>query len=173
MGSMLRRHSTNKGAFQGGRPHPFNATSMSRSDTEDSINDEKDNDADSASTLEGTWQHVLSVGRDGRCVIQSFARGDRPIARVSRSCFAIANLSPFQRGYGSLQIFSVHQSVPNGRLDDFALTGLRQDAATSKAPGVFREPVILSSRDLVQANKRQIVVPGTRIPSKLRSCFSF
>ena len=23
----------------------------------------------------GVWQHVLSVGRDGRCLIQSFARG--------------------------------------------------------------------------------------------------
>ena len=26
----------------------------------------------------GVWQHVLSVGRDGRCLLQSFARGKQP-----------------------------------------------------------------------------------------------
>ena len=97
---------------------------------------------------EGTWQHVLSVGRDSHCVIQSLVRGMRPISRVSPSCFAMANLSPFQRGYGSLQIFSVHQKVPSGPLDDFLLTGLRLDTATACAPGIFREVPSTSSRPL-------------------------
>ena len=97
---------------------------------------------------EGTWQHVLSVGRDSHCIIQSLVRGMRPISRVSPSCFAMANLSPFQRGYGSLQIFSVHQRVPSGHLDDFLLTGLRRDTATACAPGVFREVPSPSSRSL-------------------------
>lgn len=85
------------------------------------------------------WQHVLSVGRDGKCILQSFARGDRPISRVPSSCFAIANLSPFQRGYGSLQVFSVQQDVPNSVGSDFQLTKLRQDVTTANAPGVFKE----------------------------------
>ena len=51
----------------------------------------------------------------------------------------MANLSPFQRGYGSLQLFSVHQNVPNGPGSDFELTALRQDSLTSRAPGVFKE----------------------------------
>lgn len=85
------------------------------------------------------WQHVLSVGRDGKCNLQSFVRGDRPISRVPSACFAMANLSPFQRGYGSLQLFSVHQNVPNGPGSDFELTALRQDSLTSRAPGVFKE----------------------------------
>lgn len=87
----------------------------------------------------GIWQHVLSVGRDGRCLLQSFARGERQISRVPPSCFAMANVSPFQSGYGSLQIFSVHQNVPSGPKDDFLLTGLRRDSTTARAPGVFQE----------------------------------
>ena len=65
--------------------------------------------------------------------------GDRPISRVPSSCFAMANLSPFQQGYGSLQLFSVYQQVPKGPKSDFFLTGLRQDECTAEAPGVFRE----------------------------------
>lgn len=126
---------------------------------------EADRIVDDSESLNGTWQHVLSVGRDGRCILQSFVRGDRPISRVSPSCFAIANLSPFQPGYGSLQVFSVHHRVPHGRLDDYALTGLRQDAAISKAPGVFREPTISLSRDGVQQD-RQLIMNGQKIPSK-------
>ena len=34
-------------------------------------NSEHDGDSD----MLGVWQHVLSVGRDGRCLVQSFARG--------------------------------------------------------------------------------------------------
>jgi hypothetical protein len=51
----------------------------------------------------------------------------------------MANLSPFQRGYGSLQLFSVNQQVPNGAESDFMLTGLRRDEQTARAPGVFQE----------------------------------
>ena len=85
------------------------------------------------------WQHCLSVGGDGKCLIQSFARGDRPIRRVPSSCFAMTNLSPFQQGFGSLQCFSVYQSVPNQKKDDFLLTALRQDEYTAQSTGAFHE----------------------------------
>ena len=85
------------------------------------------------------WQNVLSVGRDGQCIMQSFARGERRIHSVPSSCFTMANLSPFQQGCGSLQFFSVYQDVPNRMEDDFMLTGLRQDEHTANAPGVFFE----------------------------------
>jgi WD40 repeat protein len=91
------------------------------------------------------WQHVLSVGRDGRCVIQSFVRGDKPISRVPPSCFAMANLSPFQKGYGSLQIFSVHQMLPTNPENALLMTGLRSDKNTNGAPGIFREPLCEST----------------------------
>jgi hypothetical protein len=65
--------------------------------------------------------------------------GDRPISRVPDSCFAMANLSPFQRGFGSLQLFSVYQFVPRGRMNEFKITGLRQDEYTARAPGCFKE----------------------------------
>jgi hypothetical protein len=100
---------------------------------------ESDNDDEDFSPVSFVWQHVLSIGRDGRCILQSFAKGDRPIRHVPSSCFAMANLSPFQRGYGSLQCFSVYQDVPNRIEDDFMLTALRQDEYTAQAPGVFRE----------------------------------
>ena len=51
----------------------------------------------------------------------------------------MANLSPFQKGYGSLQFFSVSQTVPSGPYSDFLLTGLRKDNVTATALGVFRE----------------------------------
>ena len=93
----------------------------------------------------GTWQHVLSVGRDGNCLLQSLARGERPISRVPPSTFAIANLSPFQSGFGSLQIMSLHQDVPSGAQNDYKLTGLRRDEGTASAPGVFHEDALASS----------------------------
>lgn len=65
--------------------------------------------------------------------------GSRPISQVPPSAFAIANLSPFQRGFGSLQIMAVHQKVPNGDNNDFALTGLRRDNWTAMVPGIFKE----------------------------------
>lgn len=51
----------------------------------------------------------------------------------------MANLSPFQKGCGSLQIFSVCQPVPSDPDSEFYLTGLRRDNVTSAAPGIFRE----------------------------------
>lgn len=51
----------------------------------------------------------------------------------------MANLSPFQKGYGSLQFFSVSQTVPSGPASDFLLAGLRRDKVTATALGVFRE----------------------------------
>jgi WD repeat-containing protein 24 len=107
----------------------------------------------------GIWQHVLSVGRDGRCLIQSFARGDRPILRVAPSCFAITNLSPFQHGFGSLQVFSVCQQVP-GLKQDFLLTGLRKDGATASASGVFRE--LPSDADVQDYSNTWVA--GNRLP---------
>jgi len=95
--------------------------------------------------VSGTWQHVLSVGRDGNCLIQSLARGERPISRVPPSTFAVANLSPFQSGFGSLQIMSLHQNVPSGVSNDFKLTGLRQDYGTAASPGVFREEDVMTT----------------------------
>lgn len=65
--------------------------------------------------------------------------GDRPISRVPPSCFAMANLTPLQEGYGSLQVFFVQQTVPSGPTSDFLLTGLRRDSVTDSIPGVFRE----------------------------------
>jgi hypothetical protein len=53
----------------------------------------------------------------------------------------MANLSPFQAGYGSLQIFSVCQSIPSGPRNEFLLTGLRRDIVTANAPGIFREEI--------------------------------
>lgn len=88
--------------------------------------------------------------------------GDRPISRVPPSCFALANKSPFSQGFGSLQICSVHQKIPSGANNDFWLAGLRQDALTAGAPGVFRErpaeEVVRSEKDSSIAGKR---LPGT------------
>ena len=111
------------------------------------------------------WQHVLSVGRDGKFLLQSFVRGDRPISRVPSSCFAMANLSPFQRGYGSLQVFAVHQEVPNSLGSDFELTGLRQDATTAKAPGVFKEASVDSKNSAATGNKASSA-GGRRLPER-------
>ncbi len=90
-------------------------------------------------SLAGTWQHVLSVGKDGRCIVQSLARGERPLSNVAPSAFAMTNLSPFQNGYGSLQIISAHQKIPSGQNNDYALCGLRRDELTALAPGFFKE----------------------------------
>jgi WD repeat-containing protein 24 len=110
------------------------------------------------------WQNLLSVGKDGRCIIQSLARGDRPIRSVPSSCFAMANLSPFQRGYGSLQCFSVYQDVPNHLEEDFMLTGLRQDEFTASAPGVFHEDAI---QDSVMEENERSQDAGKRLPASV------
>lgn len=81
--------------------------------------------------------------------------GDRPILRVPPSCFAMANLSPFQKGYGSLQIFSVCQPVPSDSKSEYFLTGLRRDDITKNAPGIFREAQVDESTDLSGAIQLQ------------------
>lgn len=54
---------------------------------------------------------ILTVGRDGQILLQNFSRGERPILEVPPATFALANLSPFQPGFGSLQIMAIHQKV--------------------------------------------------------------
>ena len=63
------------------------------------------------SNFERKWQTVITVGRDGQCLLQNFSLGTFPIREVPCSTFALTNLSPFQPGYGSLQIIAVHQHV--------------------------------------------------------------
>jgi hypothetical protein len=78
----------------------------------------------------------------------------------------MANLSPFQSGYGSLQLFSVYQNVPKGIENNVKLTGLRQDTETAEAPGVFKEGVVESSED----GRNEIDdfwAPGRRLPGKI------
>lgn len=115
----------------------------------------------------GVWQHILSVGRDGQCLIQSFARGDRPISRVSPSCFAMANKSPFSRGFGSLQICSVHQRIPSKTGHEFWLAGLRQDSVTARAPGLFREIASSTSSDMDRDHSTSQWVAGKRLPEHI------
>lgn len=64
------------------------------------------------------------------------------MSRIPSSCFAMANLSPFQTGYGSLQVFSVYQNVPKGAENDMKLTGLRRDQYTAQALGMFKEEMM-------------------------------
>lgn len=107
-------------------------------------------DADSIETLPrseaNSCQTILTVGRDGQCLLQDFAHGERPILHVPRSCFALANLSPFQPGFGSLQIMAVHQQVHAPDLNErempdhsrsklvFSVTDQGDVADLSKAP---------------------------------------
>lgn len=73
----------------------------------------------------------------------------------------MANLSPFQSGYGSLQVFSVYQRVPKGPKNDFLLTGLRQDVYTAGAPGVFKEVPPEGAPDDIASDQS---VAGRRLP---------
>jgi hypothetical protein len=127
------------------------------------------------SPLTGTWQHLLSISSSGECLVQSLARGERPIYNVPPSVLAIANLNPTQRGYGSLQIMSAHQSVPSGDNLDYDLTGLRRDEATAKAPGFFKEhPLVKGSPTYIDNGlKWAPKAGGQKEPSKyLRLHFS-
>lgn len=101
-------------------------------------------------SLSGTWQHVLTVGKDGKCLVQSFCRGEKPISTVPPSAFAIAELSPFQKGYGSLQLIMAHQNVPSGRKNEFELCGFRRDKTSAKAPGIFKEVPVSDYDDNVR-----------------------
>ena len=85
------------------------------------------------------------VQSTARALLYLYILGDRPISRVPPSCFAMANLSPFQKGYGSLQLFSVCQPVPSGPESDLMLTGLRRDRVTSQAPGIFCETQLVDN----------------------------
>jgi hypothetical protein len=82
---------------------------------------------------------------------------------VSTSCFALANKSPFSRGFGSLQICSVHQQVPSSPRHDFWLAGLRRDALTARAPGIFRE-IPETDEELFDGDKSKIA--GKRLPGE-------
>ena len=136
----------------------------SRGETEAILFDNKEKEnSDEKQPSPRIWQHVLSVGRDGRCILQAFTRGDRPLSRVPPSCFAMANLSPFQSGYGSLQLFSVYQEVPKGIKNDVKLTGLRQDHHTAQAPGVFKEDLVESADDN-RSDGADLWAPGRRLP---------
>ena len=99
---------------------------------------------------EKDWQTILSVGRDGQCLLQDFTYGERPILHVPRACFALANLSPFQPGFGSLQIMAIHQHVTRPDLNErehpdhsgsrlvFSITdqGDAEDLSKASSPGV-------------------------------------
>lgn len=89
--------------------------------------------------------------------------GERPLSRVPPSCFSLANLSPFQQGYGSLQIFSVAQRLPTGK-DELLLTGLRQDETTARAPGFFKEPMADESAEAAEESNGLHWIPGHRLP---------
>lgn len=111
-------------------------------------------DLDEAIAPPSIWQHVLSVGRDGRCHVQSFVRGQMPFRRIPPTCFAMANLSPFQKGFGSLQVFSLTQPKPNGSREEFELTALRTDEITSMAPGIFKEKKVVPALEEKSEGKR-------------------
>lgn len=68
-------------------------------------------ETESSNVASREWQTILTVGRDGQCLLQNFSHGECPILDVPRATFALANLSPFQPGFGSLQIMAVHQKV--------------------------------------------------------------
>jgi len=76
----------------------------------------------------------------------------------------MANLSPFQRGFGSLQIFSINQQVPTGPKSDFKLTSLRQDELTANSPGVFQEFPLEENK--LDSDQDDSWVPGKRLPGK-------
>ena len=86
------------------------------------------------------------------------------MARIPSSCFALANLSPFQTGYGSLQVFSVYQKVPKGAENDMKLTGLRRDQYTAQAPGIFKEEMTDAEREFDWSDGLDFFEPGRRFP---------
>jgi hypothetical protein len=84
----------------------------------------------------------------------------------------MANLSPFQKGYGSLQIFSVCQQVPCGPDADTLLTGLRRDRITASAPGIFRELPIDNTSVLPKISSKSNTMAwraGARLPEEAPS----
>jgi hypothetical protein len=54
--------------------------SSGRGDTESILFDNKEKDEDKSDPSESSiWQHILSIGRDGRCILQSLTRGESAI----------------------------------------------------------------------------------------------
>jgi len=93
--------------------------------------------------------------------------GIRPLSQVPKSTFAMANLSPFQPGYGSLQIIAAHQpNIPSGFNNEFDLCALRQDDVSSSALGVFNEnrPIDVSENKFKWIPHR---LSGQREPGEL------
>lgn len=86
------------------------------------------------------------------------------MSRVPSSCFSLANLSPFQTGYGSLQVFSVYQNVPKGAENDMKVTGLRRDQYTAQAPGIFKEEMTDAEREFNHSDNLDFFEPGRRFP---------
>jgi hypothetical protein len=79
----------------------------------------------------------------------------------------MANLSPFQKGCGSLQLFSVHQRVPTtGPRSDFLLAGLRRDSITANAPGIFRELPPEESSEGKDESVTASWIAGRRLPAE-------
>lgn len=64
-------------ANDGGDPVGRTSTRDSESMQYEQKDKDKDDDKSRVSSEGCIWQHVLSVGRDGRCLLQSFARGKR------------------------------------------------------------------------------------------------
>jgi hypothetical protein len=79
----------------------------------------------------------------------------------------MANLSPFQKGYGSLQLFSVCQAVPSGPQSNFLLTGLRKDSVTAQALGVFREEPSEAGPEGLDPVFPSSLVSSRRLPSNV------
>jgi hypothetical protein len=56
--------------------------SSGRGDVDSILFDNKDDEKAESSTTSCIWQHALSVGRDGSCILQSFTRGKPTIPTV-------------------------------------------------------------------------------------------
>lgn len=114
------------------------------------------------------WQLIISVGRDGQCLLQNFNKGERPILQVPSSTFALANLSPFQPGFGSLQIMAVHQKV-------HAPSVLPEDDAyilpTSKSDLVFSVTDSGDVKDLSSSTLQECVDVAPEVVSAFLSNF--
>uniref|UniRef100_A0A7S1BZV0 Uncharacterized protein n=2 Tax=Corethron hystrix TaxID=216773 RepID=A0A7S1BZV0_9STRA len=129
--------------FPKGEQHNDNDSILSRNATERRVKTTTTATADHSSVAKrSSWRCVVSVGRDGNCLLQDFANGLRPIEEVPHSAFGIALVShgrgrrrpcsPKQSGNDdddneehenccSMQIMSVDQRVPSFRKGDFVL----------------------------------------------------
>lgn len=131
------------------------------------------------------WNTILTVGRDGQCLLQDFSHGDRPILDVPKATFALANLSPFQPNFGSLQVMSVHQHVDapdlkekeNSRPPDlskselvFSVTdqGDARDLSKSSLPSTV--DVAPELTHLSRFSELYLTSPSTDFPTKALVC---